>query len=257
VFLHHRTHVIVLVFFSFSFAMQNQNFNDQAGLPDTFTGNLDTKTSVPADDCWNLAPHQWANQGCVTVSQQPGSIGIPINEAGGGIYVLEWDPIHTYIRSWVFSRNQSIPTNLQQAIETAHLGQTNTNNKNGKTSQQSSSTPSSSSDDVVVPDPQSWGLPYAYFAIGEGTGCSADHFRDMRIVFNLAFCGTVAGNRFGRDCPVEAETFTTTKENNNQNSGPVQACNAYIQSQPDILSEAYWKIRGVYVYERKMESSTN
>ena len=193
---------------------------------------MDFDTSVPADDCWNLAPHQWANQGCVTVSQQEGSIGVPLNEAGGGIYALEWDPEHRYIRSWVFPRNQDIPSNLEDAIDTA-----------------------ASLEQPVVPDPQTWGLPYAYFAIGPTTGCSADHFKDMRIVFNLAFCGTVAGNRFARDCPAEAQQFATSSDPKQHPNtiDPVQTCNAYIASEPDILSEAYWKIGGVYVYEREME----
>ena len=188
---------------------------------------MDFETSMPADNCWNMAPHQWANQGCVTVSTDEGTIGVPLNEAGGGVYVLEWDPEHRYIRSWVFPRNKEIPSNLEDAIETAHLKK----------------------ESIISPDPQQWGLPYAFFAIGPTTGCSADHFRDMRIVFNLAFCGTVAGNRFGRDCPAEAKQF----QQEGDEYDPVGSCNAYIESQPDILSEAYWKIRGVYVYERELE----
>jgi len=191
---------------------------------------MDFETNRPADDCWNMAPHQWGNQGCVQVSRDNATIGVPLNEAGGGIYVLEWDPEHRYIRSWVFPRNQKIPSNLEDAIETAHA---------------------TSESQRIVPDPQTWGLPYAFFAIGPTTGCSAEHFKDMRIVFNLAFCGTVAGNRFGRDCPAEAKQFAPKDEKNKYN--PVMACNAYIQSEPDILSEAYWKVRGVYVYEREMK----
>ena len=98
----------------------------------------------------------------------------------------------------------------------------------------------------VMPDPHSWGLPYAYFAIGKTTGCSADHFKNMRIVFNLAFCGNVSGNRFSRECPTEAERFNVTND-------PILTCNAYIESNPEALKEAYWKIKGVYVYERELE----
>lgn len=214
-----------------------------AGIPDTFTGAMDFDTSVPADDCWNLAPHQWANQGCVTVSQQPGSIGVPLNSAGGGVYALEWDPEHRYMRSWVFPRNASLPKNLEHALDSTADQPTNTDQQQQR--------------QVVQPDPQTWGLPYAFFAIGPTTGCSADHFKDMRIVFNLAFCGTVAGNRFARDCPAEAEEHAVfVKDSHGKTTNitdPVQTCNAYIASQPDIMSEAYWKIRGVYVYEREME----
>jgi hypothetical protein len=61
----------------------------------------------------------------------------------------------------------------------------------------------------------------------------------MRLVFNLAFCGSVAGNRFQMDCPIQAKKFKT--------------CNDWLRSDPDELKEAYWKIRGVYVYEREWE----
>ena len=59
----------------------------------------------------------------------------------------------------------------------------------------------------------------------------------MRLVFNLAFCGSVAGNRFQLDCPKQAKMFKT--------------CNDWIKSDPPEINEAYWKIRGVYVYERE------
>ena len=68
----------------------------------------------------------------------------------------------------------------------------------------------------------------------------------MRIVFNLAFCGNVAGNRFMRECPDEAAQFNVTND-------PVKSCNTYIESDPKVLQdEAYWKIKGVYVYEREL-----
>jgi hypothetical protein len=69
----------------------------------------------------------------------------------------------------------------------------------------------------------------------------------MRIVFNLAFCGNVAGNRFITECPDEAAQFNVTND-------PVKTCNAYIKSDPKALEEeAYWKIGGVYVYERELQ----
>lgn len=71
---------------------------------------------------------------------------------------------------------------------------------------------------------------------GEGTDCPSDKFKNMRLVFNLAFCGSVAGNRFQKDCPKQAKHFKT--------------CNDWIASNPAELEEAYWKVRGVYVYER-------
>jgi hypothetical protein len=75
--------------------------------------------------------------------------------------------------------------------------------------------------------------------VGDNTDCPASHFKNMRLVINLAFCGSVAGNRYHMDCPIQAETFAT--------------CNDWLTSNPKELDEAYWKIRGVYVYEREWE----
>ena len=199
------------------------------GIPDTFTGQPDFKTSKAADNCWVMAQHQWANEGCTAVHDRNDTIGKPVNDYGGGVYALEWDPENHHMKSWVFS--PALPSNLQDAIETAGL---------------------EDASQRVIPDPSSWGLPYAYFAIGDGTGCSADHFKNMRLVFNLAFCGNVAGNRFSRECPALAEKFNVTNPDSGAHD-PVLTCNAYIESNPNALEEAYWKIKGVYVYEREFE----
>ena len=34
---------------------------------------------------------------------------------------------------------------------------------------------------------------------------------------------------------------------------PILSCNAWIQSNPKALEDAYWKICGMYVYEQKMQ----
>lgn len=124
-----------------------------AGIPDTFTGQPNFDIAKPADNCWVMAQHQWANEGCTAVSDRNDTIGGPVNEAGGGVYALEWDPENHYIKSWFFHRNE-LPGNLKQSIETANL---------------------SKASERTMPDTHSWGLPYAYFAIGDTTGCSADH----------------------------------------------------------------------------------
>jgi len=174
-----------------------------------------------------MAPHQWANQGCVAVDGRNDTLGPALNQAGGGVYALQWDPIlQKAIRSWAFPKSHGIPANLQLALDTASNPDETTR---------------------VVPDPNQWGIPYAVFAIGDGTGCSSDHFDQMRLVLNTAFCGTVAGYRFFRDWPVQAHQFNVSND-------PVLSCNAWIQSRPKELEEAYWKIRGVYVYERAWEA---
>ena len=127
------------------------------GIPDTFTGEPDFNTNKAADNCWVMAPHQWANEGCTAVHDQDDTIGKPVNDYGGGVYALEWDPENHYMKSWVFAPD--IPENLEMAIDTAHL----------------------EFEQRVIPDPSQWGLPYALFAVGETTGCSADHFKNMRM----------------------------------------------------------------------------
>lgn len=200
------------------------------GLPETYTGQPDDITNVPADNCWVMAAHQWANQGCVAVSDLNDTLGEPLNRHGGGIFALQWDPENRYIRSWVFPKDLGIPSNLQQAMDSATDWSKDHSAK------------------LISPDPDQWGLPYGYFAIGETTGCSADHFANMRMVINTAFCGTVAGNRFFSDCPDLAEKF-------NIDNDPVRTCNAYVESQPKELEQnAHWKIRGIYAYDRTWET---
>eukprot|EP00525_Craspedostauros_australis_P011914 CAMPEP_0198123224 /NCGR_PEP_ID=MMETSP1442-20131203/37021_1 /TAXON_ID= /ORGANISM="Craspedostauros australis, Strain CCMP3328" /LENGTH=228 /DNA_ID=CAMNT_0043782393 /DNA_START=152 /DNA_END=838 /DNA_ORIENTATION=- len=205
------------------------SFQDSAtGIPNTWTGKPDMDTKVESDNCWNMAAHQWANQGCVMINDKDNTIGTPMNIRGGGVYALEWDPVNLRIRSWVFpfhdesgKENDELPDNLSEILDTVN---------------QPGSAP-------VEPDTDAWGLPYGYFAVGPTTGCSSEHFQNMRIVFNLAFCGAVSGNRFFGDCPAQAEQF-------NIDYNPIATCNAYIASNPEELSEAYWKVGGVYVYER-------
>mmetsp|Transcript_4849 Transcript_4849/g.11538 ORF Transcript_4849/g.11538 Transcript_4849/m.11538 type:complete len:485 (-) Transcript_4849:114-1568(-) len=202
------------------------HWDSATGLPDTFTGKLNLDTKLEADNCWTQTPHQWANQGCVAISDKNGTIGAPMNEgdgdnAGGGVYALEWDPSGGHIRSWVFARDE-IPSNLRDALGGSER-----------------------------PDPSEWPTPYAYFAIGEGSGCPSERFRNHRIVINLAFCGAVAGNRFRTDCPALYEKY-------NVDNDSVATCNAYLDSpegREALEGDAYWKIKGVRLYQRDEEEN--
>ena len=123
----------------------------KTGIWDSAIGIPDKKTGIPdmsirsATDCFVYNTKQWLNQGCVAVETEGGTLGEPFNTNGGGVYVLEWDPINRHIRSWVFTPQNKIPDNLKDAISTA-------------------SHPNE--EDRVMPDPQSWPLPFGYFAIG-------------------------------------------------------------------------------------------
>ena len=159
-------------------SMDDIPLGTMTGSWDTAQGIPDKKTGIPdmtlryAQNCFVYDPRQWLNQGCVAVDEKDGTIGVPLNEKGGGVYALEWDPIFRHIRSWVFTPHESVPDNLVDTIRTASFPE----------------------DKRVQPDPDQWPTPYGYFAIGEGTNCAASHFKHMRIVFNTAFCGSVAGN---------------------------------------------------------------
>ena len=192
-------------------------WDSAVGIPDKKTGIPDM-TPRYARNCFVYDPHQWLNQGCVAVEKSNHTLGGPLNENGGGVFALEWDPINRHIRTWVFSPHRSLPSNIRDSIRTASA-------KNES--------------DRIMPDPNLWPTPYGYFAIGDETNCPSFHFKNMRLVFNQAFCGSVAGNRFEMDCPEQAQEFET--------------CEDWIKSVPKEMDEAYWKIRGVYVYERAWE----
>ena len=123
-----------------------------SGTWDTAVGIPDKKTGIPdmtfreARNCFVYDPHQWLNQGCVAIDADGGSLGIPLNAKGGGIFALEWDPANLHIRTWVFSPHTTVPENLVDAIRTA--------------SEESES-------DRIMPITDEWPTPYGYFPIGK------------------------------------------------------------------------------------------
>jgi len=130
------------------------------------------------------------NQGCgITASQN--SYGAPFNSAGGGVFVTEWT--QGFIRMYFFPRGR-VPGDLA----------------------------------ARNPNPDGWGLPYAYFQLDNE--CPPSHFRDHTMVINLTFCGDWSGAVFGSQCP---------------NMGQ---CNDYVKNNPQAFNEAYWLINYVAVY---------
>lgn len=64
----------------------------------------------------------------------------------------------------------------------------------------------------------------------------------MRLVLNTALCGSVSGNRFFVDCKNESKIY--------------KSCEEYIKNSTEAaLGEFYWKIGGVYVYQREWEKA--
>jgi len=131
------------------------------------------------------------NNGCGIVANMM-NYGAPFNSAGGGVYVMEWTP--DFIRTFYFARN-AIPKDILSGN----------------------------------PQPNTWGKPYAYFALG--ANCPDSHFVDEVIVINLTYCGDWAGNVFAAQC---------------KNLGN---CNTYVKNNPSKFSEAYWRINYVSVFQ--------
>lgn len=73
---------------SFSDAGTKSLVAHTAGIPDTFTGQPNFDVAKPADNCWVMAQHQWANEGCTAVHERNDTIGGPVNEARGGGEIL-------------------------------------------------------------------------------------------------------------------------------------------------------------------------
>ncbi|KAL8806317.1 MAG: hypothetical protein Q9200_005097 [Gallowayella weberi] len=99
--------------------------------------------------------------GCGIKPQSPNSYGTALNNAGGGVYAMEWTALA--INIWFFPRG-NIPSDI--------------------------SSPN--------PNPRTWGPATASFMGGEE--CNIDgHFRNNKIVFDTTFCGDWAGAVWGQD----------------------------------------------------------
>lgn len=155
-------------------------------------------SGLAADNCDIFAPGQFRNQGC---SQQgpDASVGSGFNAAGGGTYAAEWDPAARHIRTWFWPRGLEPPDLAQRR-----------------------------------PDPDMWGVPYSYFSL-EPDVCPPSHFANMRLVFDITFCGDLGGATFERDCPEVAASMS---------------CPEFVRKHPESMGEAYWSIRALDVYQQ-------
>ena len=155
-------------------SMEDVPIGLKTGSWDTAVGIPDKKTGIPdmtfreAVNCFVYDRHQWLNQGCVAVDDGNGggTLGVPLNEKGGGIFALEWDPVNRHIRTWAFTPHHTTPDNLVDAIRTAHEPLV---------------------ENRVEPNPDLWPLPYGYFPIGKTnagnqTVCIVDGTNDPILV---------------------------------------------------------------------------
>ncbi|KAL8999370.1 MAG: hypothetical protein Q9169_001796 [Polycauliona sp. 2 TL-2023] len=108
--------------------------------------------------------------GCHIKPQGSNNYGTGLNNAGGGIYAMEWTS--GSINIWFFPRN-AIPSDISTAN----------------------------------PSPSTWGAATASFVGGDS--CNIDqNFKDNNIVFDTTFCGDWAGGVWSQDgtCAAQAGT---------------------------------------------------
>ncbi|KAL8697505.1 MAG: hypothetical protein Q9201_007097 [Fulgogasparrea decipioides] len=151
---------------------------------------------LDTSNCDVNAQGQGKNMGCGILHPptQRHSFGREMNVVGGGVYATKW---------------------TSQDIQIFHFPR------------------SSVPDDITTgkPDPSKWGMPVAKFA----GGCNIDdHFQNLNIIFNNAFCGDWAGEAWSSSpkCAALAPT-----------------CQSYVQNNPNAFKDAYWLIRSVKVYQ--------
>jgi len=155
------------------------------------------------NNCDINAEDQFPNQGCAQLGPID-SAGANFNSAGGGTFAAEWDPLAQHIRTW-FWPSGSEPADLAQK----------------------------------VPEPAGWGTPYSFFSLAQT--CSPDHFVNMRLVFNLDFCGDLGERVFAEHCPEAAEGGKT--------------CAEWVEQHPEKMLESFWTIRKLDVYQQATPGS--
>jgi hypothetical protein len=163
------------------------------------------------DNCDVKAADQDKNQGCSIHALERASgeklhtYGTDFNSVGGGMYAMEWTA--TSISVWFFARNSDAFSDHFSNTTSATEFQTS-----------------------------AWGKPLARFA---GTGCDFEQrFKNLRIIFNTAFCGEWAGRQEVWDSSCAAKTGVAT-------------CADYVRDNPSAFQKAYWEIEALRWYENK------
>eukprot|EP00435_Cladocopium_sp_Y103_P024388 s340_g6.t1 len=160
--------------------------------------------SVDASDCFVHADGQWTNQGCSQRGMH-GSIGEGFNAAGGGTYAAEWDPIAGHMRVWIWQAGQE-------------------------------------PEDVInkTPNPELWGQPEFYFSLKDD--CHPDHFKNMKLVFDITFCGDLGEPTFRDHCGRKG--FGERKQRT------YTSCVDMVRKEFSAFDETYWSVQGLDVYRR-------
>lgn len=152
----------------------------------------------PATSCDVNAPGQWDNQGCSQAGPR-NSMGAAFNAFNGGTFAAEWDPAGGHIRTWFWPVGTE-PIDV----------------------------------DMKAPNPSNWGTPYSYFRLNPET-CPTTHFRNMRLVIDLTFCGDYGKPSFATACPEFMAANLT--------------CEQFVRKHPEKMKEAYWSISRLDAYQ--------
>jgi len=124
-----------------------------------------------------------------------GPYGADLNAAGGGVLVTEWDPAgatgRQFIRSWFLPRGSDLAI---QATSNSSLSQLD-----------------------------SWPAPNSYFDLAPETCDGTEYFFPMKPIFDIAFCGSWAG---------EPDVWASS----GCQQSPEQTCVDYLTTAPDD----YW-----------------
>ncbi|GIZ43268.1 hypothetical protein CKM354_000650000 [Cercospora kikuchii] len=97
------------------------------------------------------------------------------------------------------------------------------------------------------PDVSTFGHP----AVNAQGACDIDsHFRNMSIIINIDFCGAWAGNVYDQwpNCPQNVPKNTPDKA--------IDRCNAFVGEYPERMSEAYWEINRIQVFQMPADVAT-
>uniref|UniRef100_A0A914C4F6 GH16 domain-containing protein n=1 Tax=Acrobeloides nanus TaxID=290746 RepID=A0A914C4F6_9BILA len=126
-----------------------------------------------------------------SVNAPNNTFGPGFNKAGGGVFAVQWEK-EKFIRVWNFVK-PNIPIDIVQ--------------------------------ESPNPNPDTWGLPDAYFSFG--SNCSPDHFNNQSIIFDIALCGGWEAGYY---------------------PGGEAACEANVKANPGNYTEAYFLINYLKVF---------
>ena len=191
-------------------------------VPGIVTANHTTsmKGRLVTPNCDVNAEGQMKNAGCSIVDGDGiDSYGQPFNDAKGGVFATLLD--EQGVRIWFFPRN-AIPADIvSETPNPPPHGSAASTNTTG-------SAPAST-----------WPLPNAYFNSPENKADAfTTHFKDMKIIINISFCGDWAAKAWNSSETCKALTPT---------------CEEYVTYNPSAFTDVYWAFNSIKVYEAQGE----